>query len=98
MNYLPIALCGLSLAAANADADTPLKPEAPAVNLLTDKTWQGAEAKEDGWEKADFDAKKWPAATPIDGPITAGAHFSVENMLGFPSKARWIWGGDKEEC
>jgi len=76
------------LVAATAAADTsPPAGRRPLV-VVTDASWSGA-SKED---------PEWAAAAEIEGPVSHGAHYGVDNLFARATKARWIWAGDGTTC
>jgi hypothetical protein len=78
----------LLVAAAIAAADTSLPARRHPLVVVTDASWSGA-AKDDG---------EWSAAAEIEGPVSHGAHYGVDNLFARATKARWIWAGDGTTC
>jgi hypothetical protein len=61
------------------------------LTILSDGSWKVSPERRAGWEAPDFDDSSWAAAVAVDGPDGHGDHYKVPNVLGFPTKARWIW-------
>lgn len=71
---------------------------ARAETVVTDEAWKGCDVALQEWEAPEHDDGDWDAADTVDGPESNGRHYTVENLFGIASGARWIWAGGAREC